>query len=61
MKIFVVGKNRFAIGKNNQRAEYVVKLTRGKYVGVRGQRPILDERYKTVKGNKTLRAALTGE
>lgn len=59
MQIFVVGKNRFAIGKNNKRANYVVQLKRGKYVGVRGQRPILNDRFKTVKGNKALREALT--
>lgn len=62
MKIFAIAKNRFAIGNLNTRAAYVVASKRGKYVGVRGQRPVLTKgRFATVKGNKALKAALTGK
>lgn len=50
MTIFAIDKNRFAIGTFGKRAKYVVRA-RGKSVsGVRGQRPLLDKRYKKATG-----------
>lgn len=58
MSIFQVSKNRFAIGTFGKRAEYVV-ATRGKKVtGVRGQRPLLDKRYKKTTPTAAVKAAL---
>jgi len=58
MNIFAISKNRFAIGTFGKRAEYVV-MTRGKKVtGVRGQRPLLDKRYKKTAASAAVKAAL---
>lgn len=59
MSIFKINKNVFAIGKAGKRAAYVVALKRGKLVGVRGQRPVLDDRFNVTRANKAIRAALT--
>lgn len=59
MNIFQINKNVFAIGKAGKRANYVIAVKRGKTVGVRGQRPVLDERFKITKANKMVRTALT--
>jgi hypothetical protein len=58
MSIFEIKKNTFAIGTNGKRAAYVVTLSRGKARGVRGQRPLLDSRYKKANPGKVVTAAL---
>jgi hypothetical protein len=61
MTIWNVGKNKFAIGKMGTRATYVVAKIRNKFVGVRGQRPILARgRFETVKLTNELKAAFGG-
>lgn len=57
MFVYEVGKNRFAIGPANKRAKYVVAKQGKTFVGIRGQRPILNERYAKIKPSKELRAA----
>lgn len=57
-QIFDLGDNYFAIGTAGKRALYVAAIKRGKVVGVRGQRPILDSRFKTTKANKLIRTML---
>lgn len=59
MTIFQINKNTFAAGKKGKRADYVVRAKGKKVTGVRGQRPVLDARYKTTKANAAIRAALT--
>lgn len=58
MAIFEVGKNKFAIGTFGKRALYVVKTVRNKITGVRGQRPLLDNRYKKTAASAEVKAAL---
>ena len=58
MTIFQINKNTFAIGTPNARAKYVVRAKGNKVTGVRGQRPLLDSRFKRTKANATIRAAL---
>ncbi len=49
MTIFKIADNRFATGTKNKKATAVVAKT-GKLVhGVRGVRPVLDERFETTK------------
>ncbi len=56
--IWALGNNRFAIGKTNERATYVLKQDGTKFTGVRGQRPILlSGRYRVAKVTTTLRTA----
>jgi hypothetical protein len=56
MQIFAISKNRFAIGNLNKRAEYVVEQRGKNFVGVRGQRPVLESgRFKAVKANASLK------
>ncbi len=50
MTIFTVAKNTFAIGAANKTAKYVVRTLGKKVVGVRGRRPLLDERYSKATG-----------
>ena len=50
MTIFTVGKNMFAIGAANKTAKYVVRTQGKKVTGVRGRRPLLDDRYKKATG-----------
>ncbi len=58
MNIWNLGNNKFAIGTKGKAAAYVVTNRKGKVVGVRGQRPVLDGRYKTTKATKEITAAL---
>ncbi len=52
MKIFAIDTNRFATGTSGKLATYVVAKTKGRWHGVRGRRPMLDDRYKPVAGTK---------
>lgn len=45
MTIFTVGKGMFAIGAANKTAKYVVRTIGKKVQGVRGRRPLLDDRF----------------
>lgn len=58
MNIFAINKNTFAIGPAGKRAAYVVRKTGKKVHGVRGQRPVLDSRYKKASPGKEIVAAL---
>jgi formylmethanofuran dehydrogenase subunit E len=58
MSIYEIGNGRFAIGKFGERALYVVKASGKKVTGVRGQRPLLDKRYKKTTASTAVKAAL---
>ena len=59
--IFAIDNNKWAIGTIGKRATYVVAKLRNKFVGVRGQRPILTKgRFKTVAATPELKAAFAG-
>lgn len=63
MSIFQIDSNKYAIGEKGKQAKYVVKATGrvghgGKVVGVRGIRPLLDERFKIVKVAKEIAEVL---
>jgi formylmethanofuran dehydrogenase subunit E len=58
MTIFAINKNTFAIGTAGKRAAYVVRKTGKKVHGVRGQRPVLNDRYKKASPGKEIAAAL---
>lgn len=59
IKIFAINSNTFAIGKPGKRALYVVRSERGKVRGVRGVRPLLDDRFKPAKASAAVKATLT--
>jgi hypothetical protein len=53
MKIFQISDKRFAIGNPGKKAAFVVDMTGrpghgGKIVGVRGVKPVLDDRFTIV-------------
>lgn len=53
MKIFQIDTNRFAIGNEGKEAAFVADITGrpghgGKIVGVRGVKPLLDDRFAVV-------------
>ena len=50
MNIFAINKNTFAIGAAGKLAKYVVRTMGKKVVGVRGRRPLLDDRFKKATG-----------
>lgn len=58
MTIFMTGKNKYAIGKTGERAQYVVMKGKGGFRGVRGVRPMLEAgRFKKVTPSAALKAA----
>ena len=61
-KIFKISDKRYAIGEPGKRAKFVVDAANNNghcvVTGVRGVKPLLDERFKAVNPNKTVAAAL---
>lgn len=56
MKIYEVRKGRYAYGSKDRRAFGVVDVKGTSVMRVRGQRPILDERFKPSNANAKVRA-----
>lgn len=64
MSIFEIKKDVYAIGNKGKSAAYVVRTSGraghgGKIVGVRGVKPVLDDRFPIVKPAKAIVDALT--